>query len=34
MKLASAFIKNFEKYADGTPEEVIKNGGPNMAGFN
>jgi len=32
-KLAGSFAKNFEKYADGTPDHVIKNGGPNMAAF-
>lgn len=28
-KLASQFIKNMEKYHDGTPKEVIEKGGPN-----
>jgi phosphoenolpyruvate carboxykinase (ATP) len=27
-KLAGQFIKNFEKYHDGTPKEVIEKGGP------
>lgn len=27
-KLAQQFIKNFEKYSDGTPKEVIQKGGP------
>ena len=27
-KLATKFIKNFEKYHDGTPKEVIEKGGP------
>lgn len=27
-KLAAKFVKNFEKYHDGTPIEVIKHGGP------
>jgi phosphoenolpyruvate carboxykinase (ATP) len=27
-KLAQQFIKNFEKYHDGTPQEVIQKGGP------
>lgn len=27
-KLAGHFVKNFEKYHDGTPKEVIDNGGP------
>lgn len=27
-KLAAKFIKNFEKYASGTPKEVIEKGGP------
>jgi phosphoenolpyruvate carboxykinase (ATP) len=27
-KLAGQFIKNFEKYSDGTPKEVIEKGGP------
>jgi len=29
-KLASQFIKNFEKYHDGTPKEVIEKGGPKI----
>ena len=33
-KLAGQFVKNFEKYADGTPDEVIKQGGPDMNAFN
>lgn len=28
-KLAQQFIKNMEKYHDGTPKEVIERGGPN-----
>lgn len=28
-KLAAQFIKNMEKYHDGTPKEVIEKGGPN-----
>lgn len=27
-KLAQQFIKNFEKYQDGTPKEVVQKGGP------
>lgn len=27
-KLAQQFIKNFEKYMDGTPKEVVQKGGP------
>jgi ATP-dependent phosphoenolpyruvate carboxykinase len=27
-KLAAQFIKNFEKYMDGTPKEVKEKGGP------
>jgi len=27
-KLAGQFVKNFEKYHDGTPKEVIDKGGP------
>ena len=27
-KLAIKFIKNFEKYHDGTPKDVFENGGP------
>lgn len=27
-KLAEKFIKNFEKYMDGTPHEVKEKGGP------
>ena len=27
-KLATQFVKNFEKYHDGTPQEVIQKGGP------
>jgi phosphoenolpyruvate carboxykinase (ATP) len=27
-KLATQFIKNMEKYKDGTPKEVIEKGGP------
>jgi len=27
-KLATQFVKNMEKYADGTPREVIQKGGP------
>jgi phosphoenolpyruvate carboxykinase (ATP) len=27
-KLAAQFVKNFEKYHDGTPQEVIQHGGP------
>jgi phosphoenolpyruvate carboxykinase (ATP) len=27
-KLAQKFIKNFEKYQDGTPKEVVEKGGP------
>lgn len=27
-KLAAQFVKNFEKYLDGTPKEVIEKGGP------
>ncbi len=30
-KLASKFIKNFEKYAEGTPKEVIHHGGPSTS---
>lgn len=30
-KLASQFVKNFEKYASGTPKEVIQKGGPTIA---
>ena len=29
-KLADQFIKNMEKYTDGTPKEVIQNGGPSV----
>jgi len=29
-KLAEKFVKNFERYEEGVPAEVIKNGGPNM----
>ena len=29
-KLSQLFIKNFEKYADGTPKEVIQKGGPTL----
>ena len=29
-KLAGQFVKNFEKYADGTPKEVIQKGGPSI----
>jgi len=29
-KLASQFVKNFEKYHDGTPKEVIEKGGPSL----
>ena len=32
-KLAGQFVDNFEKYADGTPEHVIVNGGPDMNKF-
>ena len=32
-KLAGEFVRNFEKYAEGTPESVIKNGGPDMTYF-
>jgi phosphoenolpyruvate carboxykinase (ATP) len=32
-KLATKFVKNFEKYHDGTPEEIIKVGGPNLERF-
>lgn len=28
-KLATQFIKNMDKYKDGTPKEVIEKGGPN-----
>ena len=28
-KLSQQFIKNMEKYKDGTPKEVIEKGGPN-----
>ena len=30
-KLAAQFIKNMEKYADGTPREVIQKGGPSAS---
>jgi len=33
LKLAEGFIKNFAKYTDGVPAEVIKNGGPQMNKF-
>jgi phosphoenolpyruvate carboxykinase (ATP) len=33
-KLASAFAKNMQKYADQTPKEVIANGGPKLDEFN
>lgn len=29
-KLINQFTKNFEKYHDGTPKEVIEKGGPNL----
>lgn len=32
-KLASQFVDNFKKYEDGTPKEVVKNGGPDMSHF-
>ena len=32
-KLAAQFVDNFAKYADGTPEHVIKNGGPDLSKF-
>ena len=32
-KLAEGFVKNFEKYADGVPEEVMAQGGPNLKNF-
>ena len=32
-KLAGEFIDNFEKYIDGTPENVVENGGPNLEAF-
>ena len=32
-KLAEKFIKNFTKYQDGTPENVVKNGGPDLNKF-
>jgi len=28
-KLAEMFVKNFEKYHDGTPKDVFEKGGPN-----
>jgi ATP-dependent phosphoenolpyruvate carboxykinase len=33
IKLASSFVKNFEKYSEGVPEEVMKLGGPNLGKF-
>lgn len=33
LKLAEGFIKNFAKYTDGVPEDVIKAGGPQMNKF-
>lgn len=32
-KLASAFVKNMEKYLDQTPAEVVKFGGPSLSEF-
>lgn len=29
-KLAKAFDKNFNKYAENCPENVVKHGGPNL----
>lgn len=29
-KLAAQFIKNFEKYQAGTPQEVVQKGGPSL----
>lgn len=28
--LATKFVKNFERYADGCPKEVIEKGGPDI----
>jgi len=30
-KLATQFVKNFEKYMDGTPKEVKEKGGPSVS---
>ena len=30
VKLAEKFVKNFKKYEDGTPKDVIEEGGPNL----
>ena len=32
-KLAVQFIKNFEKYHDGTPKDVFEHGGPQLNAF-
>lgn len=32
-KLADGFVKNFEKYLDGVPAEVVAKGGPNLKNF-
>lgn len=32
-KLAAKFVQNFKKYEDGTPAEVIRDGGPNIEEF-
>lgn len=32
-KLASKFVENFKKYEDGTPRDVIEEGGPNLEEF-
>jgi phosphoenolpyruvate carboxykinase (ATP) len=30
LSLAEKFAKNFERYADGVPRDVIEKGGPNL----
>ena len=32
-KVAEKFINNFKKYTDGTPADVIKEGGPDLSKF-